>query len=331
MNLPYTKQKICYLIANFGGPRNLTEVRSFLESLLTDRDVLQTGLPTFLHNFFFKRIARKRAIKISHDYQGIGGKSPIYEDTEAVVALIKKMTQMPVIAFHRYLPATHAEFLQSIQKIECDEIRIFPMFPQFTYATTGSIARWFNYYLPAELINKMRWIKSYAAHPSFIRTHQNSIRKFLKDHQLKEEETVLLFSAHGVPEKFIRQGDVYQTECIASFQHVMEAFPQALGRLSYQSKFGREEWIKPYTIDVCKNITSWNQGRPHVVFVPISFTSDHIETLFEIEKEYMTEVRSQGLSARRIPGLTLNPEWIQTIVEILMESNLCSNQMLIRH
>ena len=323
--------RIGYVIANFGGPRNLSEVRPFLESLLTDRDVIRNiYLPTPIHHLLFKYLARRRTHKVTEDYKTIGSKSPIYGDTEALANKIQSSLKTPVLTFHRYLPETHSAFINSIKALNCDEIRVLPMFPQFTYATTGSIARWFDNNLPISITNKIRWIKSYSAHPSFILAHINLIRSFLKEKNLKDEEIVLLFSAHGVPQDFIDSGDPYESECQASFRHVMEAFPKILGRLCYQSKFGRGEWIKPYTIDVCKDIKSWNQGKRHIIFVPISFTSDHIETLFEVEQEYMTVIRKNGLEAHRVPGLTLHVDWIQAILDLFKEKDLCTNKMLIR-
>jgi len=325
-----SKKKTHYILVSFGGPRSSEEIYPFLASLLTDQDVIRTGFPSFIHRFLFKRVAKKRARNISKEYALMGGKSPIYEDTEALADELRLHLNAPLVTFHRYLPATHEQFIEEVQQLECDEIRVFPLFPQFTYATTGSVARWFNTFLPNELTNKMRWIKSYAAHPAFIQAHQSHIRKYLAENNLSEDETVLLFSAHGIPAEFIEKGDLYQDECLASVHAIMQAFPQCLGRLSYQSKFGKGEWIKPYTIDVCKQILEWNQGRRHVVFIPISFTSDHIETLVEIENEYMTEVREVGLNAYRVPCLTLDPLWIKAILEILTETNCMLNQMLIR-
>lgn len=325
----YQKNR-CYIIANFGGPRDLTEVAPFLQSLLTDKEVIRSILPQFIHSLFFSWVAKRRARKIVHEYKSMGGCSPIYKDTEALVGQLQQSLSDPILAFHRYLPATHESFIQNVTKMNCEEICIFPMFPQFTYATTGSIAKWFSHHFPKQIVNKMRWIKSYAAHPAFVRAHQVQIHGFLQKMNLKQEETVLLFSAHGVPQVFIDKGDIYQDECHASFAHIMKGFPKALGKLCYQSKFGRGEWVKPYTIDVSKSIREWHEKRENVVFVPISFTSDHIETLCEIENEYMTVIREKGLRAFRVPALTLLPEWIEAIQILLQETNLCSNQMLIR-
>lgn len=324
-------KKQAYLIANFGGPRNLDEIFPFLQSLLNDPEVIRSRLPRFLRHFLFTRIAKKRAKTITQDYKAIGGKSPIYADTEAVAECLRQHIEEPILTFHRYLPSTHQQFIQSITTLQADEIRIFPMFPQFTYATTGSIACWFQHNLPQTIVNRLRWVKSYPNHPAFVQTTQNHIRHFLKKHQLNEEMTILLFSAHGIPKEFVTASDPYEDECQASFQAVMQAFPKTLGRLSYQSRFGKDEWIQPYTIDVCQKIDSWRNGRSHVVFIPISFTSDHIETLFEIERDYMTVIREKGLMPYRVPALTCKPDWIHTILTILKESNLCNNQMLVRH
>jgi ferrochelatase len=314
-----------HLLVNFGGPRDLSEVSPFLVSLLQDQDVIRTKLPPFAHRFLFGRIARKRALKVSHDYRQIGGKSPIYFDTEEIAEKLGIS-----LTFHRYLPATHAESLQKIEESKASEIRVLPLFPQFCFATTGSIARFLAKNLSPKTLNKLRWIKSYAAHPAFIRSHQRKIADYLQSQSIKEEETLLLFSAHGVPKSFIDEGDVYESECELSFKEVMKAFPKAKGLLAYQSKFGPGEWLRPYTNELCEEILSFHEGRKNIVFVPISFTSDHIETLFEIEELYLPPVKAKNLNAFRCPALNLEPYWIESLFEILQETNLCNTKMLIR-
>lgn len=319
-----------YLLVNFGGPRTLSEVEPFLKALLTDQDVVRTGMPSFLHNIIFKRVAKKRTPFISKDYELIGGGSPIFADTEAVAEKLRERLQAPVLTFHRYLTETHEESFEKIESFDCEEIVVFPFFPQFTYATTGSIARLFERFLSKKTVHKMRWVKSYPTHPAFVELTQNSIRNLLKEKNLKEQETILLFSAHGLPAKFIESGDLYKAESEASFKKVMGAFPKALGRLCYQSKFGPDEWLRPYTIDLCETIVKWHEGRTSVVFVPISFTSDHIETLFEMEQQYMPVVREQGFDAYRLNAFNRSDAWIEAIVAILSDFNPVSTAMLVR-
>lgn len=324
-------KKTAYLLVNFGGPRSLFEIRSFLTSLLQDRDVIRTRWPDFFHKWVFGRVAKKRAKKISHDYQKIGGRSPIYFDTEEIAKRLAEKLETVILTFHRYLPETHAAALNAIERISADEIRVIPLFPQFSYATTGSIARFLGENLCCKTSNKLRWIKSYAAHPAFIGAYQRRIKDFLKEENLAEEETILLFSAHGVPRSFICTGDIYQTECEASYRNTLKGFPKALGKLSYQSKFGRGEWIRPYTDETCEAVLDWNEGRRQVVVVPITFTSDHIETLFEIEELYLPIIQSKGLIAKRCPALNLEPYWIEALAQISDEENWSGTQMLVRN
>lgn len=314
-----------YVIVNFGGPRSLLEVEPFLRALLTDQDVLRTPFPAFFHRWFFGKVAKKRAKKIADDYALIGGKSPIYEDTEFLAEEVGKLLQSRILTFHRYLPATHTTSLQAIEQSSAESIIVFPLFPQFTYATTGSIARFFSDHLSPSTLTKLRWIPSYHAQEAYITCMQKVIADFLAEKSLRPEEVLLLFSAHGLPQKFIMTGDPYEKHCQTSYERICSAFPQAKSLLCYQSKFGRGEWLRPYTVDVCQEVT----GRPHIVFVPLSFTSDHIETLFEVEYQYLPLIRARGLEAHRCPALNRRSDWIQAIAEIFQIKSLKETEELI--
>lgn len=318
-----------YIIANFGGPRNLKEIEPFLRALLTDKDVIQTKLPQFVQNIIFGNVAQKRAQIIAQDYAKIGGGSPIWSDTEYVAHHLRPKIEGPILTFHRYLPATHSTFVEQINQMDCNKILVFPMFPQFTYATTGSIARFFLKKLSSSTLKKLRWVKSYPTHPAFIQSFENAMRDFLLQVGLKENELFLIFSAHGLPQSFIDHGDLYSYECQLTFEQLMSRFPKAEGKLCYQSKFGRGEWIKPYTIDLCQQIKSYTE-RKYCLFVPLSFTSDHIETLFEIEEQYMPIISAQGLHPFRLPALGRRTDWIDAIPQILSDSPPCSTPMLLR-
>lgn len=325
------KNSTAYLLVNFGGPRNISEIEEFLTSLLTDQEVIRTSFPTFIHRLLFTRVAKKRSKKITLDYLAIGGKSPIFEDTESVAKTVGQILETEVLTFHRYLPKTHASFIKKMESLqEVQQIRVVPMFPQFSYATTGSIALWFKRHLTLETVSKLQWIKSYPAHSSYISAMENRLRNFLSEKSLNEKETVLLFSAHGLPKDFISTGDIYEQECRLSFGRLKSCFPEALSRLSYQSQFGKKEWIRPYTSEVCEQIYDWSQGRKNVIIVPLSFTSDHIETLYEIEELYVGRVREKGLNAFRCPALNLGSDWIETLAELFKNHEGLSNQMLIR-
>lgn len=311
--------KKAILLVNFGGPRSLSEIESFLISLLTDRALIRTKLPSFLHNFLFRRVAKKRTKNILPDYEWIGGKSPIFETTEQIASLLRNRIQQPLFTFHRYLSSTHKESLATLEAYP-GEILVFPFFPQFSYATTGSIAALFEKQLSSSALQKLHWIQSYPTHPAFIEAWTQVLSSFFNHHQIEEEQTILLFSVHGLPISFIRAGDPYERECRESVTALLLRFPRILGRIAYQSKFGTEEWLSPSTEDVCKNILEWNQGRRTVVFAPIAFTSDHIETLFEIERLYLPLIQKQGLRALRCPALNCESIWIDAIESILQSA-----------
>ena len=321
--------KTALIVVNFGGPRNLLEIPSFLRSLLTDEDVIRTHLPRFLEKKLFERIARKRAPVIAHDYEKIGGGSPIYEDTNWFFAELSQQLDLPGRAFHRYLDATHPSFIEEIEKMEGFEFLVFPLFPQFCYATTGSIARWFSRYLKKDIVSSMHWIRSYGAHKAYLTSFTACLQEFLQEKGILESEAFLLFSAHGVPVQFICQGDLYKQECEASFFLLSQRFPKATCFLSYQSKFGRGKWLEPSTQKICQSPKDFIGDKKHVVLIPLTFTSDHIETLFEIEG-YASLVRSQGIQAHRCPALGRRTDWVLAAKTILQEGCFVSNQELIR-
>lgn len=331
MNITKVKQKTGLLLVNFGGPRDLHEIPIFLRALLCDQDVLQTPLPKFLHRALFSWIANRRSQKVKHDYASIGGKSPIYEDTEAVAQMLAQRLNIDVLTFHRYLPQTHRSFLQRILTSDVTHWTVFPMFPQFTYATTGSIARWMRDHLPKEITCHFSWVKSYGTEPAFVDLFARRIAQTIKTSGHPIQEWCLLFTAHGVPKKFILKSDPYQRECFESFQKISAQFPDCRSVLAYQSKFGPGEWIRPYTLEVSQQIEEYAQDAKHVLFVPLAFTSDHIETLFEIETEYMPLVRKKGYNVYRLSAFNSEEDWVSTIQKILTDSQTrTTTSMLIR-
>ena len=318
------------ILVNFGGPRSMEEIPSFLTELLTDQDVIRTSFPRFFEKWFFKKVALQRAKKIAHDYKLIGGKSPIFEDTEALAEAIRSRLNLPVITFHRYLTKTHSETFRQIRESSSDEFIVFPLFPQFSFATTGSIARFFEGNLDEKILAKFRWVRSYPFHEHYVAAMQTVIKDFLQQERLDEKDVVLFFSAHGLPQEFIDEGDPYERECHHSFDAIRKGFSQAHSMLAFQSKFGRGEWLRPYTNELCEITQKWNAGRRNVVFIPLSFTSDHVETLFEIGHQYLPAIRAQGLEAFRCPALNLRKEWIDAIVAIVQEPFYTMNEHLVR-
>jgi protoporphyrin/coproporphyrin ferrochelatase len=320
------------LLVNFGGPRIMREIPSFLTALLTDQDVIQTRLPRWAHRFLFRRVARRRACSVCGEYRHLGGGSPIYQDTEALAAELRGRAGMAVLTFHRYLPATHSDFLKRIQEISArtDEIIVCPLFPQFSYTTTGSCARWMQSNLPAALVRKMRWVKSYSTEPCFIAVWQEAIREKLENLGWQAAETLLLFSAHGIPKSYAEKGDPYPRECEKSMRAIAQAFPEAEVKLCYQSQYGPEEWLRPYTSELVEELSARKGGRRRCLVIPHAFTSDHLETLAEIEGQYLSVLRDGGWEAERVSCLQGRRDFAEALLQIVQRPEGSTVEMLVR-
>ncbi len=304
-----------YIIANFGGPRNLNEVEEFLVALLTDDEVIRTSFPAWLQKRIFAWVAKRRAKRVVHDYAIIGGASPIFADTESMVHCLQERLNCPILAFHRYLPKTHGEFLRQLDALSPAEIDVFPLYPQFSYTTTGSSAKWIRQHVPQRLLEQLRWIRSYPNYAGYIEIFAQQIHKALSAFGMNEEKSFLLFSAHGLPKRFVLEGDPYEQECKQTFSALANRFPRAKSILCFQSKFGRKEWLSPATQEICGQLRAGE--RRHVLLIPLSFTSDHLETLFEMEQLYLPLLRKRGFHAMRCPALHKHPEWMGVVAKML--------------
>ncbi|MFZ4100034.1 MAG: ferrochelatase, partial [Chlamydiia bacterium] len=287
------------LLVNFGGPRDLQELGPFMEELLCDQDVIQTKWPAAIHRLLFKRIARKRVARIHEEYERMGGGSPIFGDTERLAMQGSRTLQRPCLTFHRYLPATHQDSLRALEEIadQVDVIDVLPLFPQFSFTTTGSCARWFKRRASCSLLKKLAWVRSYEDHEEFIGAYQEQVARFLATCSHVPEKTILLFSAHGLPVRYVHEGDPYPEQCRRSVKAIADAFPGTTPLLAFQSRFGREEWLRPYTVELAGELRGLYPQHDLVLVIPVAFTSDHLETLVEIEREILPVLREGGFRA----------------------------------
>lgn len=313
-----------YLLANFGGPRHVRDCEAFLTALLTDPDVTGTWLPQPIHTRLFTFIAKQRAKKVLPLYQAIGGCSPIYQDTETLAKMLSSHLHAPVISFHRYLPDTHEDTLHKLMPWSNSQIVGIPLFPHFTYAVTGSIVRCIHKYLPKANIS---WIAHFGSHPEFLACIVNHIRSFLQSCNIPEDSCCLLFSSHGLPLKYIRQGDPYRQQCVDSFHAISQQLQPMETHLCYQSKFGFGEWLSPSTKTVCETLKT---DKKYVLIIPFGFTSEHIETLYEIEKEYLPILNQRGYFALRVPTIYASTHWVETLAAIVRNSTYVRHTQLIK-
>lgn len=322
------------VMLNLGGPRTTDEVGLYLERMFLDRELIPLPFQERLGRF----IARRRTPKIQAKYAEIGGGSPIYTWTkkqgEAMAALLDRL--LPETAPHKaYIAFRYAEPLteDALRRMQADGVWravAFTQYPQWSCSTTGaSMNELWRELIRLNLRDAFAWsvIDRWPTHPAFIAAMAKKVREGLDQFAPSERDSVLLlFSAHSLPLSVIDRGDAYPQEVGATVQAVMEClgFSNEF-LLAYQSEIKPFRWLGPSTEQVIRNLGA--RKRKNVLVVPIAFTSDHIETLHEIDIEYAELAHEVGITNfKRAPALNDDPLFVQALAEIVAE-HLRSGQL----
>lgn len=318
--------KIGIVLCNLGGPRDLKDVQPFLYRLFMDEEIIPIRLKGIFRKAFAYAISHIRAKKTRKKYACIGGKSPINENTEKQrIALQEYFTQhipehtFKVVTAMRFgFPNAHQAF-ETLQSFEPEQIIILPLYPQYSYNTTQAAIDIFQRICTEkEYKNPVYTIQTYHTHPLYVQAVNARINEQIQKLQ-NTENTVLLFSAHGIPIREIAKGDPYQRHIEESVQAIMQARNYDFSHvLSYQSRVGPMEWLKPYTHEVLQELS---QKKVHnVIVIPISFVSDHLETLYEIGVEYAQLAQQLGIPHFSfIDGLNDHPIFIHALANLVQE------------
>ena len=311
--------KTAVVLLNFGGPREAAEVEGFLYEILRDPNTIQLPFPQLFQNILARRIARKRSPETAAQYAEIGGGSPIVPATETIAeGLRSKLTALPspppVFVAHRYIAGWCAATAREVFESGAQEVLAIPLYPHFSFATTGSSLEQLSQALrDAGFAGQLRSIRSYPDAPQYLEALSNRLEATLADAGCKAEETVVLCSAHGLPVSYVRRGDPYPLELYRTIEGLAGRFPQWQFLLSYQSRVGPAEWLKPYTDEVLAELA--DDGAKHLVFLPLSFVNDHIETLFEIGHTYFGMAQALGMTPHLVPAIEDHPAHIGFLAE----------------
>jgi ferrochelatase len=312
---------------NLGGPATLDDVEPFLLELFADREIIQLPFQKWLGPY----IARRRTPKVKGLYAGIGGGSPILRYTEAqgrgMVARLDRLSPETgphqfYVAF-RYTRPTSEDALRRMKADGVERAVAFTQYPQFSCSTTGSsLNELWRAAARTGLSEAFQWslIDRWPVHPGFIQamaeTVQEGMERFAPDGR---DKVVLLFSAHSLPLDVIDRGDSYPQEVGASVQRVVESlgWPNPYV-LAYQSDVGPVRWLGPSTEQVIRRLG--RRGHRHVLVIPIAFTSDHIETLSELDREYGEVAHQAGITEYvRAPALNERPRFLDALAEIVRD------------
>ena len=315
------------VMMNLGGPKDLDDVNPFLLKLFEDREIIQLPAQRWLGPF----IANRRTKSVQKNYEDIGGGSPILKWTEEQGrGMCERLDAMsPETAPHkayvafRYIDPFSEDALKQMKADGVKRAVAFTQYPQFSCATTGSsLNELWRAANRVDLSGEFTWsvIDRWPTHPTFVEAMTKTVKEGLAQFPAEDREDVLIvFSAHSLPMGVVNRGDAYPAEIGATTHEVMKKLGYAYEHLvAYQSEVGPVPWLGPSTEDVIEELGK--KKRRNVLIVPIAFTSDHIETLHELDIEYGELAHEAGITNYvRAPALNGMPLFQDALAEIVAE------------
>ncbi len=319
--------RVGVLLLNLGGPDKLEDVQPFLYNLFSDPEIIRLPF-SWLQKPLAWFISTRRSKTSQENYRKIGGGSPLRQITEAQGEALKAQLSQElggeanIYVGMRYWHPYTEEAIADIIADGISELVILPLYPQFSISTSGS-----SYRLLEKLWQenpKLEQIKysviaSWYKQPGYLQAMAELIAQEL-DQLANPDEAHIFFSAHGVPKSYVEAGDPYQQE----IEECTDLILQTLNRpnphtLAYQSRVGPVEWLQPYTEDAIEDLA--HKDVKNLVVVPISFVSEHIETLEEIDIEYREVAEEAGIeNFRRVPALNVHPVFIQALANLTLDA-----------
>jgi ferrochelatase len=319
------------VLFNLGGPDDLDAVEPFLINLFSDREIIELPLGAALQPVFARVIAKLRGPGVRRNYERIGGGSPQLRITRAQAeALERRLNEATlgapfrVFIAMRYSQPSSEDALRAIAEAGIKRIVTLTLFPHYSKATTGSSMREFMRTLEKPEWRAMNFdvthVDRYAADPRYLDAMAETvIAAWNQIPAAQQAETVLLFSAHGLPQKFIDQGDPYVEDIEATRLGILQRLPFTPREvLAYQSRTGPVKWIGPGTEEMLESLGA--QGVRNVLVVPLSFVSDHIETLYEVDLLFGETARKAGITGYwRTESLNIAPRFIAALGGLVEE------------
>lgn len=318
--------RVGVLLLNLGGPDSLEDVRPFLFNLFSDPEIIRLPSP-LLQKPLAWLISTLRAGKSRENYKLIGGGSPLRRITEEQAhALAQKMSEkgqaaQVYIAMRYWHPFTESA-LEQIKRDRIEKLAILPLYPQFSISTSGSSLRLLErlWQQDAQLQRIDHGVvQSWYDRRGYLEAMADLIATEL-DRFDDPDHVHIFFSAHGVPVSYVTEaGDPYQKEIEDCTERIMHTLGRSNAHtLAYQSRVGPVEWLQPYTEDAIQALAA--AGVKDLLVVPISFVSEHIETLEEIDIEYCEVAHEAGIvNFQRVPALNAHPVFIDDLANLAIE------------
>lgn len=317
------KEKIAVVLFNLGGPDSLKAVQPFLFNLFNDRAIL--NLPQPFRFFLAKLISIRRAPIAREIYKEIGGKSPLLENTKKQAAALEKVLckafNAKCFIAMRYWHPFSRETAENVHKFNPDKIVLLPLYPQFSTTTSASsLAEWKKITREISFNYNETVICCFPCEENFIEAHIKTIEPVLKRLSSKGPARIL-FTAHGLPKKIIANGDPYAWQVEKTVSKIVKRIKTKKNWdyvICYQSRVGPLKWLGPSTED---EIIRAGLDSRNLVVVPVSFISEHSETLVELDIEYAALAKNHKIEHyERVPALGTQDLFIKSLAQAVKEA-----------
>ena len=324
------KKRVGIVLFQLGGPDSLEAVEPFLLNLFLDPDIIPLGPLGLLRRPIAKWISSRRSVPVRGRYAEIGGRSPIGALTERqrqrlIEAVSPYIDPVAVIAMRYWNPLT-AEAVDTLRKAgSLDELVLLPLYPHYSFATTlSSLKEWRRVYGKPEGGPPEHTIEHFYNHPLYIQALVERIGSVLR--QFPDSSQIhLVFSAHGLPMSLVEKGDPYPKQIEETVRLVgdlgAKQFPgwPRTHLLCFQSRVGPAKWLQPPLTGTIERLG--HEGVKEMLVVPISFVTEHIETLHEINIEARAEAKKVGIEIfRMMPAVGDSPIFIAALQDLVLRA-----------
>ena len=325
------KKRIGIVLFQLGGPDSLQAVEPFLLNLFLDPDIIPMGPLGFLRRPLARMISSRRSIPVAAKYAEIGRRSPIGLLTErqrrALATAVSPYVEPVAVTAMRYWHPLTSEAIDALKRAgSLDEIVLLPLYPHFSFATTlSSLKEWNRVYSNAAGGGpKIVTVSQFYNHPLYIQALVQRIGSMLR--QFPDSSRIhLVFSAHGLPMSLVEKGDPYPKQIEETVRLVCEAGAKKYAGwpkthlLCYQSRVGPAKWLQPPLTGTIERLG--HEGVKEMLVVPISFVTEHIETLHEINIEARADAKEVGIERfRMMPAVGDLPVFIDALKELVLQA-----------
>jgi ferrochelatase len=315
------KKTVGVVLFQLGGPDSPGAVEPFLYNLFSDPDIINFPLAWMARRPLARYIARRRASVVREHYEAIGGQSPIRLLTERqaskLAAVLSGDFRARCWVAMRYWKPLTAETAAAVSAAALDALVLLPLYPQYSFATTASsLKEWKRVYRPGPGAPPPKLVQEFHTHPLYVAALAERIATSLT-HFEDPVKVHLVFSAHGLPLSLIARGDPYERQVGETVRAVLArgGWPNA-HTLCYQSRVGRQKWLEPSLGPTLRELA--NSGVKNVLVIPISFVTEHIETLHEINIEAREEALRAGVEHfEMMPAVGDSPRFIAALADLV--------------